>query len=202
MKQYNLLGKFLSACLPIIKAVAPPHVHLFDLDGSMYMGRWSVVDELVRVNGRDTSKRTLASKVLQWATGYTAIRLHWIRRADHDRDMHNHPFNYRSFVLKGMYAEEYDEPEDSPPIMLLPEGNWKRRTGYRWVHRGGTVTGSKDKFHRIDLVPKEGVWTLFCMTTNTNQWGFNHGGIFVKSTRYFRMRGYGKQHRGTGEVFK
>jgi hypothetical protein len=192
MTPYNTLGYILSRALPIIKAVARPHVHLFDLDGSMYMGRWSVVDEFKRANDRDTTERTRASKVLEWATGYTAIRLHWIRRADHDRDMHNHPFNYRSFVLKGCYAEEYDEPGMHDSRLL----------GYRWVHRGGTVTGSEDKFHRIDLVPSEGVWTLFCMTRNTNKWGFNHEGTFIRSARYFRMRGYGKRHIGTGEVSK
>lgn len=176
--------------LPVIKAIAPPHVHLFDLDGSMYMGRWSVVDEFVRVNGRDTTERTLASRMLEKLTGYTAIRLHWIRRADHDRDMHNHPFNYRTFILKGYYAEEYDEPgiHDS------------RLRGYRWVHQGQSATGAADKFHRIDLVPPEGVWTLFCMTRNTNSWGFHHEGTFIKSARYFRMRGYGKAHRSNGKV--
>ncbi len=186
MNPYNTLGYILSRALPVIKAVAPPHVHLFDLDGSMYMGRWSVVDEFVRVNGKDTQTRTRASRVLEWATGYTSIRLHWIRRADHDRDMHNHPFNYRTFILKGFYAEEYDTGHGI--------------NGYRWVHRGQSATGSEDKFHRIDIVPTEGVWTLFCMTRNMNHWGFNHEGTFIKSTRYFRMRGYGKQHRSNGKV--
>lgn len=190
MNPYNTLGYILSRALPVIKAIAPPHVHLFDLDGNMYMGRWSVVDEFYRVNGRDTTKRTTASKVLEKLTGYTSIRLHWIRRADHDRDMHNHPFNYRTFVLKGRYAEEYDEPgiHDS------------RLCGYRWLHRGQSGTGDADKFHRIAFVPPEGVWTLFCMTRNTNKWGFNHDGAFVLSTRYFRMRGYGKRHRSNGKV--
>jgi hypothetical protein len=199
MSEYNTLGYILSRALPAIKAIAPPHVHLFDLNGSMYMGRWSVVDEFKRVNGRDTKTRTMASKVLEKLTGYTSIRLHWIRRADHDRDMHNHPFNYRSFVLKGCYAEEYDEP-GSGMAEGVPVHQYGRKQGYRWVHRGGTVTGSEDKFHRIDIVPEEGVWTLFCMTRNTNLWGFAHNGTFIRSARYFRMRGYNKTHRSDGKV--
>lgn len=185
MNPYNTLGYILSRALPVIQHYAKPHVHLFDLDGSMYMGRWSVVDEFVRKNDRDTQVRTRASLVLEAITGYSSIRLHWIRRADHDRDLHNHPFNYRTFVLQGSYAEEFDTPIGC---------------GYRWVHRGQSATGSAEKFHRIDVVPSEGVWTLFCMTRNTNQWGFSHEGVFIKSARYFRMKGYNTGHRGTGKL--
>jgi hypothetical protein len=178
-----------------IKKLARPHVHLFDLNGPMYMGRWSVIDEFVRVNNKDTKVRTTASKVLEYLTGYSSIRLHWIRRADHDREKHNHPFSYRTFILAGLYAEEFEEPHVSD------DGGCGMQSGYRFVHRGQTATGNFDKFHRIDLVPTEGVWTLFCMTKNTNEWGFRDAsGEYHRSARYFRMKGYGKQHRGVGEV--
>lgn len=194
----GLIGKLASSRIgfALIKAYAfrTPHVHLHDLDGSLYMGRWSIVDEFKRVNGKDTTERTLGSRVLEKYTGYRSIRLHHICRPDHDRELHNHPFDYRTFILDACYAEEFEEPtkglrQSWPPSM---------HHGYRWVHRGQTATGSATKYHRIDIVPKAGVWTLFCMSRNTNDWGFKVDGEHITSRRYFRMRGYGTQHRSTG----
>lgn len=194
----NSLGYILSRApvLWTMQRVCRPHVHLHDLDGSLYMGRWSVVDEFKRVNGKDTNRRTLLSRVLEKLTGYTAIRLHHIARADHDRDLHNHPFNYRTFILKGNYAEEYERL----PFPQWPDAlqNLRPIRDYRWVHRGASVTGGEGHYHRIDQMPTEGVWTLFCMTRNTNEWGFKVDGQHVPSRRYFRMKGYGRQHRTTG----
>lgn len=192
----NSLGYILSRApvLWTMQHVCRPHVHLHDLDGSLYMGRWSVVDEYVRVNGKDTNRRTLLSRVLERLTGYTAIRLHHIARPDHDRDLHNHPFSYRTFILKGNYAEEYEVPGEG----FMRGGTFLLKGAYRWVHRGQSVTGGEGHYHRIDQMPAEGVWTLFCMTPNTNAWGFKVDGEHVPSRRYFRMKGYGRQHRSTG----
>lgn len=35
-----------------------------------------------------------------------AIRIHIIKRPDSDRHLHDHPFDFRTFVLDGMYIEE------------------------------------------------------------------------------------------------
>lgn len=156
-------------------AFRTPHRHLRDLDGSLYMGRWRVVDE-----------GTLAGRLLEKLTGYASVRLHRIMRADHDRDLHNHPFDYRTFVVKGAYAEVFEEPSEHSP-------EW-RAHGYRWIHAGGTETGNQDKYHRIDVVPKRGVWTLFFMTRNTGGWGFNVDGQHVDSTRYLLRKGYTRTH--------
>lgn len=183
---HAIIGKALSSKLgfALIKAYAirHPHVHLHDLDGSLYMGRWSIVDENVRIAGRETKTRTKASVWLERLTGYRSIRLHHINREDHDRDLHNHPFSYRTFILDGHYSELYRNP-----------GEEQER--YRFVHKGQTVTGHDQTFHRIDTVAVRGVWTLFCMSRNTDKWGFDVKGVFVRSARYFMMRGYTKVHR-------
>jgi hypothetical protein len=191
---HTIIGKAVSSRIgfALIKAYAfrHPHVHLHDLDGSMYMGRWSVIDEFVRVNGKDTKKRTLSSRVLEKLTGYRSIRLHHICRPDHDRAKHNHPFDYRTYICAGHYAEEYEEPGIHDSVYC----------GYRWLHAGATATGNAVKYHRIDLVSQGGVWTLFCMTRNTTEWGFKVDGKHVTSRRYFRWAGYGKTHRSTGKL--
>lgn len=170
-----LIGKAVSQPLAfaILKAYAfrTPHAHLYDLDGSLYMGRWRVVDE-----------GTLGGRILRAVTGYCSIRLHHINREDHDRDLHNHPFNYRTFICKGYYSEVYEDGEG----VFADDGN-------RFIHQGQSATGGPNKFHRISLVSVGGVWTLFCMTKNTDHWGFKVKGKLVDSVRYFLRNGYTKE---------
>lgn len=35
-----------------------------------------------------------------------SARVHFINSPDHDRDMHTHPFTFRTFVLRGSYVEQ------------------------------------------------------------------------------------------------
>lgn len=167
-----LIGKVVSRPLAfaIIKAYAfrTPHAHLYDLDGSLYMGRWRVVDE-----------GTLGGRILSALTGFSSIRLHHINREDHDRDLHNHPFSYRTFILKGYYQEDYEEGDG----LFTNDGT-------RFLHRGQSGVGAPDKFHSIRLVSNGGVWTLFCMSRNTDKWGFKVDGRLVDSLRYFIRNGY------------
>jgi hypothetical protein len=147
-----------------------PHRHLHDLDGSLYMGRWRVVDE-----------GTFGSRLLQRLTGYSSARLHLIMRADHDRELHNHPFDYRTFIVRGWYSESY-------------QSGLYGKTFQHAVHAGGTGTGSANKFHRISAVSPGGVLTLFFMTPNRGQWGFNVAGEFKDSVRYLLRKGYRREH--------
>jgi len=170
MKQLalRLLGAALASPtgVRVIKARAfrDPARHLFDLDSELYMARWHVIRE-----------DSLASRVLEWLTGYSSIRLHRIMRADNDRDLHNHPFSYRTFVLQGFYAEERQAVQDS--------------TLTQWLCSGDTVSTDAASFHRIADVSYTGVWTLFCMTRDAGTWGFSVDGQFIDSRTYFKIRG-------------
>lgn len=184
------IGKLAASRLgfALIKAYAfrTPHAHLYDKaedggQGPLYMGRWRVVDE-----------GTLGGKLLKLLTGYESVRLHHIARPDHDRDLHNHPFDYRTFILDGFYSEVYEGPcstleEDQLGL------HWQPIEAHRFVYRGQTATGSEDKFHRIDQVSVGGVWTLFCMTKNKDTWGFKVNGFLVDSVRYFIRNGHTRE---------
>jgi hypothetical protein len=146
-----------------------PHKHLHDIDGSLYMGRWRVVDE-----------GTVGGKLLEFFTGYRSARLHHIMRPDHDRDLHSHPFSYRTFVVAGYYEESYQTGLYGTPF-------------YRRIGEGESGTGSSTKFHCIRKVSGGGVLTLFFMTRNKGTWGFNVGGKFVESTRYLLRKGYRRE---------
>ena len=158
--------RFLQA-LPLAKR------HLYAADGSIYMHRWNVVGEFkLDAQGKDIlGTRSVASRVLSAVTGgrYHAIRLHCIVSADRDRDLHNHPFDFDSLILAGWYFEHVIDG-----FKINMEGSWNHG-------RAGT-------FHRIGVVPAGGVWTLFFMTKNSNDWGFLVDGEFVKSAAYLRQR--------------
>jgi hypothetical protein len=169
----SILGKLFASPLGwrVIHARSnrtPPHRHLHDLDGSLYMGRWRIIDEGTR-----------AGRILERLTGYASVRLHLIMRADHDRELHNHPFRYRTFVLRGFYGERYANG------LFAAEK-------HRILTPGDTATGSDTHFHRITAVSEGGVWTLFCMSRNQGEWGFNVGGKFMNSVRYLARKGYGR----------
>lgn len=179
----KFLGKIL-ASFPIRNlifayAMKHPHKHLIDKNGSLYMGRWRLVDEDVSINGEPVGQRTDASLLLENLTGYWSARLHHINREDHDRELHNHPFNYRTFVVRGWYDEVYLNAQGAEVTRRISAGQ---------------TADSNGTFHRIARVSPGGVWTVFVMGKNTGKWGFRvpkgHGRFkFVESRAYFESRG-------------
>jgi hypothetical protein len=165
----KLLGKFL-ALRPIRFALVAlaklrPYSWLKDQDGSVYMERSRAWDDI----------------------GGTHARVHRIMRPDHDRDLHNHPFDYRTFVLDGWYIEVY----------LDAHGVERSRT----ISAGQTAYSS-GTFHRIAAVSPGGVTTLFVMGPDSGRWWFRKelpaDGVrrrfkFVESHEYFKQRGAGPQ---------
>lgn len=101
-----------------------------------YMGRWWLFNP-------------------RWKTPWLfAIRIHHIMRPDADRAIHDHPFNFRSFILKGWYWEE--------DVM----GHMRR------YKEGDTYRTAAERFHRITEVPPDGVWTLVICWPKRQRWGF------------------------------
>jgi hypothetical protein len=167
----RLFGILLALCPDVVMAWAfrTPHRHIHDRDGSLYMGRWRVVDE-----------GTFGSRLLRFFTGYSSVRMHHIMRPDHDRALHNHPFTYRTFIMRGWYDEE------------------RQRGRYGMVrdHAHGPGDSSHltpQHYHRISSVSPGGVWTLFFMTPNTSLWGFNVNGQHLDSVRYLLLNGYKRE---------
>jgi hypothetical protein len=80
-----------------------------------------------------------------------AIMLHWIHRADPQRDLHDHPVTFLSFVLRGSYLEE--TPTGTRHVRLV---NFKRASAaHRITHTFGNVL------------------TLVFATPNQRRWGFH-----------------------------
>lgn len=103
-------------------------------------------------------------------TPWRTIRLHHILRSDHDRALHDHPFNFWTFLLTGDYTE------------VLPDGvgaeKWIKRKKWtlRWV--------KAETPHR--LVLDKPVWTLVIAEHQSRDWGFYVGGNEPKNWIYHK----------------
>lgn len=104
--------------------------------------------------------------------GYS-IRVHkWIR-SDDKRFLHDHSWNFRTFVLKGYY---HDVSEDQ-------EGNIIREK----------VTGTKyrkaEHKHYVDI-PETGALTIIFCSKPFRKWGFWVNGKFKRPLKFFHKFGH------------
>lgn len=151
----------------IARAKRTPFTHITGPDGSVYMERYWLFNPYP---ADSSSKRA-------WWNFPISIRLHYIRRADDDRHLHDHPWNARTFILRGWYAErrqasKYDE------------------TGVRCEFRsaGDTAALKFGEYHRISLVSEDGVWTLFISGKYRGTWGFLVNGAKVAWRDYLNIK--------------
>lgn len=155
----------------ISKAKKTPYNNIVK-DGSTYMERYWLFNPYESVNGEQKG-----AKYSWWPW---SIRIHWIRRADVDRHMHDHPWNARTVILKGWYIEERlicDACE------LFPDGY---EVEY-WRREGDTARLDFGEYHYITEVPEDGVWTLFITGPYQGTWGFMVDGVKVKFRQYLGM---------------
>lgn len=105
--------------------------------------------------------------------GY-AIRIHkWIR-SDDKRYMHDHPWWFFTFVLKGSYIDVYEENSEIKKDHL-------KRFNYRYRSSGHK--------HYVD-VPKNGCWTILFTGKPIRKWGFYIDGKFKRPLKFFDKYGH------------
>jgi hypothetical protein len=99
------------------------------------------------------------------------VRVHWIKRPDADRDMHDHPWNWRTIVLAGWYVE-------------------KTAQGTALRDAGSTAGRKFTDAHMITEVSPGGVWTLFIVGPYRQKWGFHTPAGKVPYDKYDRLNGF------------
>lgn len=147
----------------IQRAQRTPYTHIVSQDGqNVYMGRWWLFNPYGRgADGEQTDAR------IPWLP---SVRIHHIKRADQDRDLHDHPWNARTVILRGWYLEQLD----GQARMEL------RQPGYT----GRLLYG---QYHRIAHVGENGVWTLFITGRYRGTWGFKVNGKKVPYREYLGL---------------
>lgn len=156
----------------IARAQRTPYQHIMSADGKdTYMGRWW----LFNAYARDTHQGKL------WWFPWS-IRIHHICRPDADRDLHDHPWNARTVILRGWYVEQRPASDEWKQAMQAgfvsnPDPKfveWITRDACEWLKRseGDTAQLRHGEYHRIDQVSDGGVWTLFITSRWQGNWGF------------------------------
>lgn len=106
-------------------------------------------------------------------TPFGSIWLHAIYKADTDKHLHNHPWDFTSVVLKGSYIEQ------------TPLGNKRQHPGKINVRNGAD-------YHKILEMESPVVYTLFFTTKPKREWGYRVVGEFIDHLTYREMKNKGE----------
>jgi hypothetical protein len=108
------------------------------------------------------------------STPWFKICLHAIYKADDDKHLHNHPWNFIGVVLKGAYTERM------PGSKLIPRlpGMFAKRT--------------RNQFHKVEDLHSPVVYTLNFMWGFKDEWGYMVNGHFVDHEEYRKRKNNGQ----------
>jgi len=88
------------------------------------------------------------------------VYLHHFLRSDDDRALHDHPYVNVSILLRGAYLEQL--PGERRRLRLP----WRPWAFWRLTCRLPTSA------HRVELIDRQPVWTLFITGPRVRNWGF------------------------------
>jgi hypothetical protein len=100
------------------------------------------------------------------------MRIHKICDRDHDIHLHDHPWNARTFILKGWYQEKRQHKTLPDEHSLI-----KRNAG-------DTATLKFGEYHKITQISTGGVYTLFVTGGYQGTWGFLVNNVKVHYKTY------------------
>lgn len=101
--------------------------------------------------------------------GYS-LRIHHFLRSDDKRYLHDHAWDFITFILKGYYHDVSEKGS-----VLRTAGRFYRVTA--------------EHAHYVD-VPKGGCWTLVFAFKPRRKWGFHVNGKLFRPLRYFHKYGH------------
>lgn len=125
---------------------------------------------------RDDPTRTYLKRLRIIQTPWVSVYIHWIYLPDTDRDLHNHPWVFTSYILRGGYRE-LRSLNDDPIHYQYDWPRWSRHKMYM------------DEWHKITQLQK-GTITLVITGHRKQTWGFRTDEGFVPWYEYDRG-GYG-----------
>lgn len=130
---------------------------------------------------RDAFKDMPAASRSRWqefVSRLPNVYLHCFMRSDDDRALHDHPWNWCSFLLAGQYTEVTHEPIDfdlSPGgadyMVIDLEADYMQVAR---VYSAGALRGHRAEFaHRLMIPEGSQTWTLFFCGWRRRRWGFH-----------------------------
>lgn len=102
-------------------------------------------------------------------TRWFSIYIHGIYATDQDKHLHNHPWDYKSIVLKGSYIEETNSGTNTLQF--------------------GTITSRNGKdYHKIKTLLTKSVYTLFIVSPVKRVWGYQVDGSWMNHEEYRKLK--------------
>lgn len=151
-----------------------PDLHIMSPDGQqVYMYRYWLFNKITNFKRK------------YWFIPFS-LRIHHIVMPDLDRHLHDHPFNARTWILKG----GYDEVRASVPLDLY-SGDRAMFEYTRLV--GDSTTLGFEQYHKITKLHGGEAWTLFMFGRYLGSWGFLVNCRKVKRAEYEER--FKNQHR-------
>ncbi len=125
-----------------------------------------------------------------------SLRLHHFHQSDQGRDLHNHPWEGWSLILKGGYIEER---MGEPVVIKIPKEGIHNfyesvsfpTTRFHYLSPGSINRIRRGDYHRAELIdPVGGAWTLFFAGKRTQDWGFKNKktGVYQSHLDYLRTK--------------
>lgn len=106
------------------------------------------------------------------------VFLHKFLKSDPD-DVHDHPWNYASLILKGGYWE-WLPVFDAEGQKITEVKQWRGAGKFRF--------GKMSTYHRIELDPDVTPWTLFFVGPRKREWGFLVNNKWIHYESYLAER--------------
>lgn len=147
-------------------------------------------------------------KLPRWLTRDRKLMIHQFLPNVEERDFHDHPRSFRTFVLRGHYFDlvpcsRCDGKGYTVCLWQPPGSTRKRRTVTDCFCKNGRVLGEvmkagmfrfrPAKHIHITQASAEGAWTVVWMLPLERKWGFWHQGEFLPWRMYKERFGYGMQ---------
>lgn len=102
-------------------------------------------------------------------TPWWAVCVHWLKKADPEPYLHDHPVSFLSLILRGGYTETVQSEQLDDHCLLQGSYVWTRSISHRWFN---LVPASEHWRHTITYV-RPGTITLCFMGPKTREWGFH-----------------------------
>jgi hypothetical protein len=113
-------------------------------------------------------------------TPWFGVYLHRIYQADDDRALHDHPWPFVSFVLRGWYREVV--PDHVCGVDGFGCRETRERT-IRWFNAKHSWS-----LHRISHVSRSPIWTLVFVGKRLREWGFVDASGWTVWHKWLRAR--------------
>lgn len=171
---WSFLARFIAARPDLVDrligfAYQRPYEWIHGDDGTLYMMRfWLMPRFMLRRAPQKNPLSPIPKHFVLRFPRLPAMRIHCIVRPDSVQHLHDHPFDFRTLLLRGDYEEE--------DVF----GRMHQRSA------GSTRRARAETFHRITRVVQGGTWTLFITGPRFNDWGFLVDGRKVLHSDYLK----------------